>query len=450
VVEEENKRVGLIHSLGGDNLKMILLFIIFSMISISLVSAVSICNPNLPNGCPKENKVTISPSINYTSTLNGSYVPYSGATENVDLNPFSLYINTLYSNNWSNSINTEKISWNPLLNRWDSTASFWFGNNIFAPNICYSNGTNCVAPPSFDKTNIAYTNITNVFNESQYVAEGMKIGFRGNALLPENESYFFYNVSNKTLQLYVNGKIQQEWGASTRVFGVATFDEGIQGGQTNETGTVYNVSAGNFIGYLDWKYLLNVPKALNITAGESLKLVDSDGNTTVEVERTPKDKKIIFTSNGTDMMTIYPSGIVDVVYNLSAQNVIAGNICYSDGTNCTTQNTTQTNYTISAFNHTATLTTSSGSGSISTPNLNGFLITKLTVIPNTNTSSYNFYANLTNLGDVVDQNRKSHIGTWAIRKNQAYSDTLTYTITNSTPAVETYTIKMDYINNIYP
>ena len=112
--------------------------------------------------------------------------------------------------------------------------------------------------------------------------------------------------------------------------------------------------------------------------------------------------------------------------------------------NKTIQNLAQ----VKAYNYTTAII---GDGTATTLDLSGFIITRLTVTPTSNLSTYRFLATLTNSGDIVDQDRQKHTGVWSIRKNQAvYNDSLTYSITQSNPAGETYTIKAEYVNNFGP
>lgn len=350
----------------------ILLMLTFLVILKMSFSSAIICNPNLPNGCPQE-EVTIT-SVN-NNTLNVNNSQYLNGHPDSYFYPF----------------------FNPLNFINSSAQLFNLTNNTFVP---YINAINNV--------DLGFYNISLA---SLRLMTGGILNFRDDAIV--NNTYFSYNNATQRLELWVNGKIQQDWGNSTTIYGEATF-------QANA-------------------FFQNV--------------------------------------SGDDVVL---SANLVVTKNITGASVYAGNICYSDGTNCTAFNSSSTNITVvgpylysitntiyfndtvlnntitslsqvKAYNYTTIITTSGGSGSAITPNLNGFLITRLTVTPSSNSSQYRFLAVLSGSGDIVDQDRQKHTGIWSIRKNQAvYNDTLNYTITQSNPSVETYNVKVEYINNFNP
>lgn len=252
-----------------------------------------------------------------------------------------------------------------------------------------------------------------------------------------NDSYMSYNPLTKRVELWANGKLQQDWGNSTTIYGTATF----------QANAFFQNLSGN---------------ALLISANV---LVDG---------------------------------------NLTANNIFAGNICYSDGTNCTAFNSTinaslanitalilainqtlsvqiaylanttfnntngpylynanQTIYfnetklnqtittiaNVNAFQQSLTVNVVGGTGfNISTP-INYYL-TQLIVTAPTNTSTFNFQATQNNAsGFMIDKNRLQHIGQWNIL--EAYSltnDTLYLNISNAS-VDGTYTVLIKYINS---
>jgi hypothetical protein len=102
---------------------------------------------------------------------------------------------------------------------------------------------------------------------------------------------------------------------------------------------------------------------------------------------------------------------------------------------------------IKQFEEYVYITTSGGSGS-NVSNILNYLIKEIIVMPSDNSSKYRFKATETNSGDIIDQDMTLHTGVWNIRKNHAiYNDSVSINITNSNPAVETYTIKLTYLNN---
>jgi glycerate kinase len=96
-----------------------------------------------------------------------------------------------------------------------------------------------------------------------------------------------------------------------------------------------------------------------------------------------------------------------------------------------------------------TITTSAGVGGGISTSLVGFLITEIKVTPTSLTSQYKFKAT-TYAGNVIDQDRATHTGIWDIEKNYAINDKVVVNITNSNPAIETYTININYIDNFRP
>jgi hypothetical protein len=53
------------------------------LLSVSLVSAITYDNPNLPHVNPISPTTTISSSVNYTIALNGSFIPYRATPEDI-------------------------------------------------------------------------------------------------------------------------------------------------------------------------------------------------------------------------------------------------------------------------------------------------------------------------------------------------------------------------------
>jgi hypothetical protein len=244
---------------------------------------------------------------------------------------------------------------------------------------------------------------------SVIIPVGGKLSFNDTGL---NDSYFLYNTTSHRLELWVNQRIQQDWGNSTTIYGTATFE-----------------------------------------ANAFFKNISGDD--------------VVLDAN------------LRVTGNSYANKTFAGNICYSDGTNCTINNSTNITFTVvgpylyilnnslnfndsllnqtisnlsknQAFNVTTIVITSGGTGTGTSPILNGFLITRIIVTPNTLTDTYNFQANFTSTGISIDTNRMNHLGVWSIRKNQAVNnDNVTFTITNSVPD-DSYSIRIEYINNFNP
>ncbi len=70
----------------------------------------------------------------------------------------------------------------------------------------------------FNRTNIAYVNNTNNFSLDQIFQSEIQF---------LNGSFFFYNESNGTLMLFVNGELQQTWGSSSNFFTSLTINDNL-------------------------------------------------------------------------------------------------------------------------------------------------------------------------------------------------------------------------------
>lgn len=148
--------------------------------------------------------------------------------------------------------------------------------------------------------------------------------------------------------------------------------------------------------------------------------------------------------------------------NVSSENIFTGNVCYSDGTNCTFINSSFTNLTdyVNNINQSLTnlskvntyyeyinLTTSGGIGSnISINNIN-FLITRITVTPSSLTTTYRFSCKQLSDNTMIDNDKMVHRGVWDIYKTHSISnDKVVVNITNSNPD-DSYIIKVTYSSN---
>ena len=142
---------------------------------------------------------------------------------------------------------------------------------------------------------IKNVNVTgfNVSAANFHLPTGGMISFRNDSLY--NDSYFAYNNATARLELWVNGKIQQDWGNSTTIYGVATFEANA--------------------------FFKNI-------SGDAVVL----------------DANLIVT------------GVITSNTSVKAPQMFAGNICYSDGTNCTSFNSSISNLTdlINAINQSLT------------------------------------------------------------------------------------------------
>lgn len=254
-------------------------------------------------------------------------------------------------------------------------------------------------------------------------------------------AYMFYNGTSRRLEMWVNGKIQQDWGNSTTIYGKATFE------------------ADAFFKNMSGQGLLI---STNVVV---------DGNMTV-------------------------------LDDIRGQSVFAGNICYSDGTNCSAtgnisianltslimninqtltmeiinlngrvdylnaslinltervdvMNTTLSNINqtiadianVNAYSQIVPINIIGGVGfNISTP-IN-YLVTELIVTPPTNTTTYNFQATQTNIsGPMIDKDRISHTGIWDIQKQYSLSNNTLYLNIFNSSIDGLFTVQIKYINN---
>lgn len=232
------------------------------------------------------------------------------------------------------------------------------------------------------------------------VEEGYKVSFSDNSSL----AYLYYNSTSRRLEMWVNGKIQQDWGNSTTIYGKATFEADAFFQNLSGAGLLINTN-------------------------------------------------------------------VLVIGNMTSDNVFAGNICYSDGTNCTFANITVINNSLNNINQTLynyiynvnytltnlskvntfydynKITTVGGDGGNYSNRLN-FMITRITVTPSNPTTKYRYRATLLSDNTVIDEDRIVHIGTWDIYKTASISnDILVSNITNSIPTSMNFTIKITYSSN---
>jgi hypothetical protein len=114
-------------------------------------------------------------------------------------------------------------------------------------------------------------------------------------------------------------------------------------------------------------------------------------------------------------------------------------------------NQTLTNLSkVKAHQENLTIITSGGLGHNTSSSLLGFLITRIKIIPSSLTSNYKSLAYENSSGNIIDQDRATHIGVWDIEKNYAINDRVVINITNSNPAIETYTVNIYYIDNFRP
>jgi hypothetical protein len=293
---------------------------------------------------------------------------------------------------------------------------------------------------------IAYTNIKNTFNQDQVINESFKLSFRDSL----NDTFFFYNNTNKTLQLYVNGIIQQDWGASTRVYGKATFFDNAQfeniTGQgvlldtslfvTENTTSTYYFGSGLYLtdvclqnGSNCQGVISNINFSINQTLNDYLLKDDQRYNDTfliLDVNQTLWDYLINVTSKKGDGVYLYNDSTT-IYFNQTLNNQTINNIV---------QNQIRVyNFTLSSGNYSA----------LSNINIS-YQITQITVIPNSNTTTYRFEVLEYPSYNIIERDLIPHKKVWNIEKSYALNNQILANITQSSPA-DTFFVSVKYLFN---
>jgi hypothetical protein len=241
----------------------------------------------------------------------------------------------------------------------------------------------------------------NLTAQSIYVPEDGRVSLSKNL----SNAYIFYNSTNQRLEMWVNGKIQQDWGNSTTIYGKATFQSDAFFQNLSGVGLLINTNVivdGNL-------------SSTNVYSGN---LCYNDGTNCTYFNST-------FT-NLTALINLINQSLSGQIANIN-----------SSLTNLSKVNT------YFAYNN---ITTSGGVGGGNSSKLN-FIITRITVTPSNLATSYKYKAVLLSDNTVIDQDRIPHHGIWDIYKTASVSnDILISNITNASPD-DTFTIKVTYSNN---
>ena len=229
-----------------------------------------------------------------------------------------------------------------------------------------------------DKPRIAFTNETNVFLVDQKIMEDKRLFFRNMT----NETYMFYNTTTKTVELWVNGNKQQDWGNSTRVYGKATFYDDARFGNLTGNAVVIDTSLLVIENVSTYEYFI--------------------GNGTLITD--------VCHIDGTDC----PPGIFIDTHVQGTQPWL-----YNDSINMYFNESYFNNsiYQLTGiFEENVSITVSSGIGyGVTVDCCNGANeILQIAVFPTTITNKYRFYANETIGGETVDSNRALHTGNWIV------------------------------------
>lgn len=293
---------------------------------------------------------------------------------------------------------------------------------------------------------VAYTNVVNTFNDDQIINEGYKLSFRDSL----NDTFFFYNSTNKTLQLIVNGVIQQDWGASTRVYGKATFFDNAQfeniTGQgvlldtslfvTGNTSSTYYFGSGLYLtdvclenGSNCEGVISNINFSVNQTLNDYLLKDDQRYNNTLlifDVNQSLWDYVLNSTTKKGDGIYLYNDSTT-IYFNETKNNETINNIA---------ENRIMTyNFTLSSGNYSA----------LSNINIS-YQITQITVIPNSNTTTYRFELLEYPSYNVIERDLIPHKKVWNIEKSYALNNQILANITQSSPA-DTFNVIIKYLSN---
>ena len=217
-----------------------------------------------------------------------------------------------------------------------------------------------------------------------------------------NTSYFIYNQTNKTLDLWVNGIKQQSWGHSTTIYQEATFlaNAFFQNiFMQSAAGNDLLINTSVIIGRNLTVYGYTMTNGTFITD-----VCHSDGtgcnaNGTYLIG--------VCLSNGTGC----PPQVMQILDNI---------YLYNDNNNITTFNETKLNQTISdkikihILNTTISVLNGTGFGQTNFTFPYSAEILRVGVFPTTITNQYQFSANTSITGDFIDTDRKTHIGNWKV------------------------------------
>lgn len=261
-----------------------------------------------------------------------------------------------------------------------------------------------------------------------------------------NESFIrsYYNGSKYTIELWVNGELQQDWGASTTIYQTATFLD-----NAFFKDLFFEGAGGEGL-------FINT----SIIVGENLTvqgLIHGNGTYITDVchsDGTGCDfnaTQVFNLSNSWNDLLDIPNGFADNIDNDSQLYTSAPEL-YITGKELFF-NQTYNNLTIgslaevSEYEDTFTISVSGGVGSSLSNLAIDFSITRIKVIPPTNSTAYRFLAIEENGGEVIDQDRIPHKGVWDIRKSHAINNDYVNASISGAVTDGTYTIKVTYLDN---
>jgi len=326
-------------------------------------------------------------------------------------------------------------------------------------------------------TDIACKSVTNNFTQDQIILDDYKWYFS-----VQNNSYITYNTTNGTIQLWANGILQQEWGASTIIYGKATFlsdaifqnmsGEGLFINtnvfvQNNVTTLEYFVGNGTYItdvchtdGTGCEGINISIQNLINDSVyQESLYRINNDSFLLNLIDnetfyRIQNDSYLLNTINNEIFYRIQnDSYLLNLINNnTNTEKAGGGPYLYNDSDSIYL-NETELNKTIiqiadiQSYSLYFNVTVSGGYGQAISPQSINYLITQVTVYPPSTPINYRFMLNETTSGDIIDRDRIPHTGDWDIYKQHSLNDTVTATIPNSN-VDGIFTVRIKYIDNV--
>lgn len=345
-------------------------------------------------------------------------------------------------------------------------------------------------------------NTKNISAGSFILPTGGQLNFRNDTL--SNDSYIYYNNNTRRVELWVNGKLQQDWGNSTTIYGVATFESNaffknlsgteliidanvlvngtldaasVYGGNlcysngtncyginiTNITLNYYNTTESD-ARFRQITVLINASE-VNKTTG--LYFMNQTADEIFDMTYTLLNLSyglIGILSNQVSSLNASKLDITDQRYNDTAYaNALFQNVTSKSGEqpylfNDTTKiylNETMLNNTIkniSAINAYVIYTnvTVTGGSGVAVSNSINYLLTRVTVYPPSNSTPYNFEAISDTTSTMIDKDRMIHYGVWDIKKQIGLSsEGVGFNISNA-GLDGVYSVKLTFVNNYLP
>lgn len=206
-------------------------------------------------------------------------------------------------------------------------------NNMFANNICYSDGTNC-ASSSGDFTNVAYTNNSNVFTNNQTINGNLTV--KGTSIFTGNVSMggsvmgrygIFGGVASTFGTIYGSDPLVKIWLNDANNYSVNR-----QGLYVHYDNTPTTSQGAGYIGGLAFTVYTHGVYNKNIVRGVSgYTYNDGDGNITEATgldvwvgQNAPKSK--ITTANGVKIYKFYTNGLISTYNALDIGSLAHPNI----------------------------------------------------------------------------------------------------------------------------